>query len=200
MGGGSKTPPPSPYETTLADIAKQTFEQSDPIRQAFLSQFGSLMSGGFDPQKSPLFAPMYSSARSGLEGQYDVAKENILAGTPRGGGQVEALANLEGNRADKIGAIPGMLSTDILTDLLNKSYGMAFGAPQQSMSGLSSAAGTYSNRAGAADMAAAQQQSALYGGLGTMLGMGGGMALAGPLGGKAGAGAGKAIGSGLGGK
>jgi hypothetical protein len=190
----------NPYETALAEIAKKLYEQTDPTRQAFLGQMGQVASGTFDPMKSPTYAPMYSSARSGVEAQYGVAKDAIMGNTPRGGGQTEALANLEGTRASEVGAIPGAISANILNDLLNKSYGVAFGAPQQSMSGLASVAGTYGNRMSMAQQSAQAQQSALYGGLGTLGGIGLGTAIGGPIGGKVGAGAGSNIGGGLGGK
>ena len=193
-GGGTPTPGASPYESVLAQIAQDTYTQTDPIRQGFLQQMSSLLSGGFDPQKTAMYQPMYAAARSGPEAQYNVAKKNILGNTPRGGGQVKALADIETARASDIGSIPGMLSNQILQDMLQKSYGTAFGAPQQSMAGLSSASGTYGNRLSMAEAAAAQQQSALFGGLGQIGGMALGTALGGPLGGKAGGSAGKAIG------
>lgn len=190
----------NPYESALAKMSMDAYGQTDPLRQNLIGQMGNLLSGGFDPQKSPLYGPMYAAARSGPEAQYGVAKENILANTPRGGGQIEALANLEGARASEVGAIPGMISNNILSDMLNKTYGVAFGNPQTSMSGLGTAAQLFGNRQAAATLAGQQQQNALYGGLGTMAGMGLGTAIAGPLGGKMGAGAGKTAGSGMTGK
>lgn len=193
-GGGTPTPGASPYESVLAQIAQDTYTQTDPLRQGFLQQMSSLLSGGFDPQKTAMYAPMYAAARSGPEAQYNAARENVLAGTPRGGGQIKALADIESSRASEVGSIPGMLSNQILQDMLQKSYGTAFGVPQQSMAGLSSASGTYGNRLSMAEMAAKQQEAALFGGLGQIGGMALGTALGGPLGGKAGGSAGKAIG------
>ena len=196
LTGATSTPAPgaSPYESVLANIAQETYSQTDPLRQGFLNQMISLLSGGFDPQKTPMYAPLYAAARSGPEAQYNVAKENILSGTPRGGGQTSALAGIERGRAEDVGGIPGMLSNQILQDMLQKAYGTAFNAPQQSMAGLSSASGTYGNRLSMAEMAAAQQKSSLYGGIGQMGGMALGTMLGGPLGGKTGGSAGKAIG------
>jgi hypothetical protein len=72
-----------------------------------------------------------------------------------------------------------MLSNQIFQDLLSKTYGAAFNAPQQSMAGLASVAGTYGNRASMSQAAAAQQNAGLFGGLGQL----GGLALGGFLGG-----------------
>lgn len=197
-GGGSGDPAASPnqYETTLANIAQNTYSQTDPLRQALLGQMGNFMSGGYDPQKSPL----YAAARSGPEAQYKVAKDNVLGSTPRGGGQLGALANLESARASDVGGIPGDISAKLIEDMMSKSYGVAFGAPQQSMSGLSSVAGTFGNRQSMAQAAAQQQQNALYSGLGQMGGMAIGSMLGGPIVGAAGGSVGGKAGSSLGGK
>ena len=201
-GGGSASAAAAanPYEAALAEIALRGYSQTDPLRQGLLGQMGEVASGTFNPMKSPTYAPLYSAARSGAEAQYGVAKGNILGSTPRGGGQTEALANLEGVRAADVGAIPGMISSNILNDLLNKAYGTAFGAPQQSMAGLTSASQTYGNAANQSRLAAYGQQSALYGGLGTIGGMGLGTMLGGPIGGKVGAQAGQKVGTGVSGK
>jgi len=192
-GGGSSTPAPSGYENTLAQIAQDTYTQTDPLRQSLLQQMSSMLSGGFDPAKSATYAPMYASARTGTEAQYNVAKENVLGNTPRGGGQIDALANIEAARAGDVGSLPAMLSSQIMQDMMQKTYGTAFGAPQQSMAGLASAAGTYGNRMSMAQAAAAQQQSGLYGGLGQIGGMALGSML-GPGGMLGGKGAGKSLG------
>lgn len=189
-GGGTPAPGASPYESMLAQIAQDTYSQTDPLRQGFLQQMSSLLSGGFDPQKTAMYQPMYNAARSGPEAQYNVARENVLAGTPRGGGQIQGLANVESARASEVGSIPGMLSNQIFEDMMQKAYGTAFGAPQQSMAGLGAAAGTFGNRMSMAQQAASAQNSALFSGLGTM----GGLALGGPGGALAGKGAGKSLG------
>lgn len=189
-GAAPAAPGASPYESVLAQIAQDTYSQTDPLRQGFLQQMSSLLDGSFDPQKTAAYAPMYAAARSGPEAQYNVAKENILGGTARGGGQTSALSGIEKARASDVGEIPGVLSSQITQDLLSKAYGTAFGAPQQSMAGLGSAAGTFGNRMSMAQQAASAQNSALFAGLGTM----GGMALGGPGGAMAGKGAGKSLG------
>lgn len=191
MGGGkNKTPAPSPYETSAADIANKTYAETDPLRQAFLSQMGDFTSGGYDPTKMAIFSPLYNIARAGPEAQYRGAMDAILAGTPRGGGQTQAIAGAELARAKDVGSIPGMITSDLLTDMLNKAYGAAFNAPQTSMAGLGSIASSYGNRASMAQAAGAQQTSSLYSGLGML----GGMALGGPGGAMGGKAAGKSLG------
>jgi hypothetical protein len=191
MGGGKgSSPAASPYEDAAAKMAKELYAQTDPLRQSLLGDLSSVAAGTYNPESSATYAPLYATARSGAEAQYGVAKENILANTPRGGGQVDALANLESARAADVGEIPGMLSNQIIQDMMAKAYGTAFGAPQQSMAGMNSVAGTYGNRAAQANAAASQQTSSLYGGLGML----GGMALGGPGGALGGKSAGKSLG------
>lgn len=161
MGGGGKgkqTPTTSPYEAATAEIAKQTYQETTPIREDLLAQMGNFLSGGFDPTKSPLYGPMYANARAGMEGQYGVAKQNILANTPRGGGQTDDLAGLESDRASNIGGLQNTLYGNIFNDILSKTYGVAFNAPQQSMAGFGQAANSYAGRYGAANVAYTGQQ------------------------------------------
>lgn len=180
MGGGKKpsTPPPSPYEQQGAQIAKETYEETTPLRKEFLQQMGQFTQGGYDPTKMAIFSPLYDIARAGPEAQYRGAMENILAGTPRGGGQTAAIAQTELARAKDVGSIPGMITSDLLTDMLNKAYGAAFNAPQTSMAGFGSLASTYAGRQVGLTQAAGQQKGAAFSALGG-LGMGAGMAAGG---------------------
>lgn len=149
MGGGKKpkSPPSSPYETAAADIANKTYAETDPLRQEFLRQMGDFTSGGYDPTKMSIFTPLYNTARAGPEAQYRGAMDSILANTPRGGGQTAAITSAELTRAKDVGSIPAMITSDLLTDMLNKAYGAAFNTPQQSMAGLGSIAQSYGSRA-----------------------------------------------------
>lgn len=179
MGGGGKkpkAPPPSPYETAAADIANRTYAETTPLREQFLSQMGDLVGGGYDPTKMAIFSPLMNIARAGPEAQYRGAMDSILANTPRGGGQTSAIASAELARAKDVGSIPGMITADLLTDMLNKAYGAAFNAPQQSMAGLGSIASSYAGRQMGLTQAAASQQTGLYSMLGG-LGQGAGFML-----------------------
>lgn len=161
MGGGGKgkqTPAASPYESAAAQIAQQTYADTAPVRNDLLAQMGNFLSGGVDFSKSPLYAPMYANARSGIESQYNVAKDNILSSTPAGGGQIAALAGLESDRAGNISNTQNAIFSNLFNDVLQKTYGVAFNAPQQSMAGLGQAGASYAGRYGAANQAYSQQQ------------------------------------------
>ena len=96
-----------------------------------------------------------------------------------------ALTGLESSRAAAVGAMPAELGAGILSDLMNKAYGVAYQTPTTTLSGLGSAAGTYGNRQATALSSSMAQQSAnqqsSYG-------------LLGSIGGAVGSGIGKAIG------
>ncbi len=139
--GKSNEPASSPYEQQTAAIANALFKQTKAARKGFTTDWANIMQGG-----TPQFAgTMFSGMRPAVDAQYDTAKGNILANTPEGGGLVESLSNLESERG---GQMANMLN-QIWMDQINKAYGAAWNAPQQSMSGLGSAGSSYASRYGA---------------------------------------------------
>jgi len=137
----------------------------------------------YNPYNLPAYAPLYQLARTGIESQYGPAREAIMASTPRGGALYENLANLEMGRAQQTGALPAQISAPLIQDIYNKAYGVAFGAPQTTLSGLGGADAGYTSRYNTASSlagSAAMQQSALNqqssmglgAGLGSLLGFG----------------------------
>jgi hypothetical protein len=126
------------------------------------------MGARYDPTQLPTYAPLFGLQKQGLESQYQMAKQNLMGATPRGGNLTGAMTGLEASRAANVGAMPAQLSSTILTDMLNKAYGAAFQAPTTTLSGLSTAAGTYGNRQAAAMSQSAADQSSTYGLLGSV--------------------------------
>ncbi len=151
---------------------------------------GLTSSSLYNPYNLPGYAPLYQLARTGLESQYNPARENIMASTPRGGALYENLAGLEMSRAQQAGELPATIAAPLISDIYNKAYGVAFQSPQTSIAGLSAANQGLSSRTGAAyglagsmygaNSAAAMQQAAmnqqatmgLGAGLGNLAGMG----------------------------
>lgn len=176
-GGGSE-PKESEYEETLARMANELYGQTSGMRGNLINELTKITTGKYKPWKSPMWNPIYSQAKTGIEDQYGVARENIISTMPRGGVQLGQLGNLEMGRAEQASALPAMISKDIISDMMSKAYGAAFGAPQQSMAGLGTAAGTYGGRQAAAMSQQAQEDAAKWGGLGmlggSLLGAGGG--------------------------
>jgi hypothetical protein len=152
-----QAPPASAAEQALADIAGETFESTAPFRQEFLGQAQDILTGRTSPQDLPFFAPAFAEGKRALEGQFGRAREDILGMTTPGGGQQELLAGLAGQRAQQVGSLPSMISQGLMQDVLNKSFGAAFGAPGQAMGGFGTAAGLDVSRQGIG----AQQQGNL---------------------------------------
>lgn len=154
----------NPYADKMAQVAQQIYGETADVRGGFLEQYEGLLSGEFDPQTSPMFAPAFAMGKEGIEGQYGVAKENILANMPRGGAQLGQLGGLEMARAGQSASLPAMISQNIMGDMMGQAYGAAFGAPGQAMQGFGQAANIYGQQQAA--------QSNLMADLGLAIGLG----------------------------
>lgn len=176
--GKDKSTPTSPYEESAAQMAQQLFAQTSPLREQLVGDMGSFLQGGYNPRNLPAYQPLYAAARTGPESQYNVARENILSNTARGGGQTQALANLEQNRAVQTGNMESLITQDLLGDILGKAYGAAFQTPQVSIGGTGSAASSYAARQAALSQSQGTQKGGFYGMMGG-LGQGAGSYLGG---------------------
>jgi hypothetical protein len=99
----------------------------------------------YDPQQLPAFNWLFTQGKQGIEDQYGQARQQIMSQMPRGGALEDALLNLEMNRAKSAGGLTAQIAAPLAQDIYNKAYSYAVGAPAQTMSGLSSAAGIYGN-------------------------------------------------------
>jgi hypothetical protein len=97
-----------------AQIAKQLFDEASPLRQMNQQELAQFVATGQLPTAfRTSLDPIYATGREGLEGQYNVARENILSSTPMRGGQLNAaLADLAKSRASSV----GRLRSDILAN------------------------------------------------------------------------------------
>lgn len=144
------------------------------------SQPNQSLSGLYNPAYLPGYTPMYEIGRRGLESQYNTALQQTISGTPRGGALSEAINRLNLGRAESVGSLPGQISSQLIQDMLNKSYGAAFQAPQQSIGALSSASNAYTStqnaminaamQANALNQSASMQGKSGLGSLGTGVG------------------------------
>lgn len=152
MGGGGDEIYPvvtpnreeNPYTQQLASMASDLWGQTTPIRNSFTSDyFMPFLQGNYNPATMPGFAPLYDIGRTGIEDQYNVAKQNIEASTPRGGSMTNALSGLEYNRAKSAGTLGSQISSNLISDLWNKAYNTGWvTAPSQAMGGMGGAAST----------------------------------------------------------
>lgn len=156
---GSKTPDmpkadPSPYDIAMADIAKKEYDRTDPLRSQMLDQYGGLLSGSTSVYDLPQFKALqegfdtnYRAVRPQVEGQYNIARENVLGSVPRGGGLTQALTNVESNRARSVSDLAYERSNaaqQMIMDMLNKAYSYVTGSPMVSISGYGQAANNVS--------------------------------------------------------
>jgi hypothetical protein len=192
-GGGSKSVnvpsiAPNPYEEQLASMASNMWNVTWPVRNYFTEDWQKFFrpeeGQRYDPYALPGYKPLYGLARTGIEDQYGAAKENILAGVPRGGGQDRALSLLESGRAKDVGSLQAQIASPLIQDISNKAYGAGWQTgPTQALGGM----GTASQQLNAANIsqqqlvtAAALQEaqasraasSAKGSGVGSMLGKG----------------------------
>jgi len=92
--GGSKK-----KKTNFADIqgqlAQRLFDQTDPLRSALIGRSEDFLSGGFDPTQTPAYQDL--QLQTGRN--FNQAKDNIIARFAPGGGLIDAITGLEGDRA-----------------------------------------------------------------------------------------------------
>jgi hypothetical protein len=107
------------------------YNKTAPFRTAYYNMFNDLLSGKI-PLEQEAFNPAFSAMLRPVNAQYDVARENVLGNTPVGGRLQDELTNVETARAGSV----GNLTSQWITDMMNKMYGVAFQTPQTSMAGL----------------------------------------------------------------
>lgn len=182
--GGGGNPGPSKYETALANIANDLYSSTSGLRSSAISTLQGVANGDYNVFKLPTFQPLYAEARSGIENQYQQARNNLVSSVPRGGVLDSAMRDLESNRANQVGSLTSQLAAPIIQGLWNNAYGAGFQTPSTAIQGLSAASNSYANRYAASMAADAQSNSGFMQGLG-MLGMGFGKLLTSPTAGTA---------------
>jgi hypothetical protein len=154
-GGGEASNPAADEQMR---IARDLFNQTDPLRQSLIGRSENFMTGGGDVMNTPSYLAYKQSA----DQLFNRSKDNAIARTPRGGGLTAALTNLEGQRAGTLtqgaGAIYG--------DELSRAMSLGTGASGQALNSLGQAGAIQ------AQMAAAnsQEKAGKYGALGTGIG------------------------------
>lgn len=134
----------NPVLDNLWSWAKEIGPQSSwTLAKLSRDYYAPFLQGNYNPESLPGFAPAYDVLRGSLEGQYGQAKQNILAGTPRGGAMADALANLEYQRARETGLGASGISQNLIGNLWSGANNLASGTvPQMVTSALQSASGT----------------------------------------------------------
>lgn len=123
--------------------------------------------GGEDVLGASLPSPILDAIRTAQERQFQNARENIIASTPRGGALTGALAELEGAQATSLSQAIGQQ----LASERSAARNLALGAPTAATSALSGAGGIQAQLAAAEAERGAGKASALGTGLGSFAGL-----------------------------
>ncbi len=143
-------------------LAQELIGETRPLRKGLISDAFGFLEGGRDVTGLPEFA----AAKSANEGQFNVARDNIIGNTPEGGALTAALGNLEGARASNQVAFTG----DIAGNEIQRALQLAtFGAATGSQ-GLGTAGFVQGQRAGAEGAANAGKSQGLGQAVGGFLG------------------------------
>lgn len=168
MGGSSSSDRQASEASRFQmEMARALFNQTDPLRRNLISQSQDFLSGDQDVSASPVFRAM----RSQIEGQYGVARNNIIGDTPTGGALTQALVELEGGRADALTQGAGQVAGSELDRALALATGQTGTAAYSAAGGAASAAQLAQARS--------QRDAGLYSSIGGAAG-----ALLGNMGGK----------------
>lgn len=144
----------------LEEIARQFFNQTNPVRNSLLDRSSNFLNGNLDVTQSP----MYGSIKAANEAQFKRARDNVIANTASGGALTSALTNLEGQRAANMATQVGNLANDEMS----RAYG--FANPQAAMAGLGSAGAIQAQIANAQAQQTAGAKQGMGRGAGMILG------------------------------
>ena len=125
--------------------------------------------GGGQFYDAPVIEGLFSATpqeRAAIEQQYGLARQNALNNGLRGSALGRGLTEIDISRAGHVANLVGAEKQRALSTAL----GVAYNTPQQSMSGLSGAAGQFTSGAMAQQQMAAQQAASQSAGLGGLLG------------------------------
>ena len=157
-----------------AQIARQLFDQAQPLMLANMGQLGRFSQTGQLPVGLNLgLDALRTTGREGLEAQYNVARQNILNQTPRGGQQVAALNNLEQARAGAIGRlgadILGQYDLPLRQNVFQMGVNTGLGQATTGLNALGTSANNFMNMANIASQQAGAGGAAAGGLLALML-------------------------------
>lgn len=143
-------------EARQSEIAGNIFQQAFPVMQLLSARSRNFLNGGADITKDPLYQMQYGTMKDNTEGQYGVAKDQLLASVPGGGALTSALAGLENNRAASLSSGATGIASDMFNQEMARAFALGTGQAPVAMGG-------YSNVANSAGMRSAQSSQAMQG-------------------------------------
>lgn len=138
----------------LSKLSRQLFSESDPLRRQLLSRSENFLGGGLDVTQTP----QYAALKGASDAQFGNARNNIIANSPAGGNILDALANMESQKAGYLSSGVGSIAENEMA----RAFALGTGQAPVALSGLGTAAGIQ----GQIGAAQSQQQSSALAGLG----------------------------------
>lgn len=160
LGGGKKAK--SPAADMQAQLAQMLFQQTDPVRRQLIDRSGEFLDGGMDVRQSPTYDALKLSADS----NFNQAKDNVIARLAPGGGLVDALADLEFQRANTL----TQGGANIYENELSRAMALGTGLTGTSMGALGQAGNVQAGLAAANAQQSAGKSEGLGQGVGYILG------------------------------
>ena len=154
-GGGYEEPASS---QALAEISKNLYNTTGPLRQEFINRGEQFLGGQMDVTASP----MYGALKAGTETGFNQSKDALMGLLPAGGQLNQGLTDLAAQRALGTTQNYGALAQDEL----NRALGLGTGMLGSVTGGLSSSA----SQQAAAMQAQAQSDQAKGQGIGSIAG------------------------------
>ena len=144
-----------------AEIARQLFGESAPLREGVLGRSTDFIQNG-----DVYASPQYGALKSNTEAQYGRARDNIIGSSPAGGALSANLGNLEAARVSDL-----TQGTAALTDNeLARAYGLSTGNTSGALQGYGTAGGIQANLANSQAQQNAGKAGALGAGAGSYFG------------------------------
>ena len=158
MSKGSSGKKKTNFADAQGQLAVDLFNQTDPLRQLLLGQSQNFLSGGADVTQTP----MYQDLQLQTGTNFNQAKDNMIARFAPGGGLVDALAGLEGDRAATLSSG----AAGIHESELNRALALGTGATGLALGSLGQAGQIQAQKA----QAKADEKGGVAGGLGAAAG------------------------------
>lgn len=138
----------------MAEIGKELWESTRGLRKEGTGQLETFLKTGEMPKSLDLpIQDLYRTGREGMEGQYQVAREQLLDTAPTEGGQLnDQMRDLAVSRAQSIGGLETQIKAGVemplAQNLWQSALSTGYGQPPVAIAGLSAAGGQFGQIAG----------------------------------------------------
>lgn len=150
------------FSDIQAQLAQELFNQTDPLRQALIGQSESFLGGGRDVTATP----MYQNLQRTTGINFNQAKDNTIARFAPGGALIDAMTQLEADRAGTL----SQGASNIYGSELDRAMMLGTGTAGTALGALGQAGNTQAMRAQANADRDAGKMSGIGQGVGAIIG------------------------------